>query len=148
MFTYGKLNEENKIAELVQSELRITDTYHVFLSAEVDFDGANYIGRQWDRPVIKDTLEYDKEQAILAVNVKTAEDIVALVGDAEDQRNKTAKSVQLLYIQANGTITDEELVELTALNTMFSTIEQMIADGKTKIATIEACTTVEELEVV
>lgn len=53
MFHFGKLNDEDKIIEIVQSETRITDGEHVFLSAENNFDGSSYIGRSWVRPKVQ-----------------------------------------------------------------------------------------------
>ena len=52
MFSYGKLNESNEITEIVQSEARINDGVHVFLSAEDNFTGESYIGRKWARPSV------------------------------------------------------------------------------------------------
>lgn len=50
MFYYGKLDSNNNISEIVQSESRINDGEHVFLSAEDGFDGSSYIGKSWPRP--------------------------------------------------------------------------------------------------
>lgn len=52
MFNYGKLDASGTITELVQSESRISDGEHVFLSAEDGFDGSSYIGRKWSRPSV------------------------------------------------------------------------------------------------
>jgi len=52
MYSYGKLNNASEIAEIVQSETRINNGEHVFLSAEGNFTGESYIGRKWARPSV------------------------------------------------------------------------------------------------
>jgi len=95
MFTYGRLDIEDKIAELVQSEVRITDTEHVFLSAEVDFVGASYIGRGWARPKFIDTLQETKNAKINLLAVKSNEVEVAGI-DVNGFEVATDRSTQAL----------------------------------------------------
>ncbi len=82
MFTYGLLNTNNTIASIVQSETRIDDTDHVFISAEANFDGTSYIGKSWARPTptwTTITRRQGKQQLVidgLDASVQTAIDSV------------------------------------------------------------------------
>ena len=67
-----------------------------------------------------------------AIDRATESSIIAFAGDAVAQRNKTAKSIQLVRKEVAGTITAEEKAMLDVLDAMFAQVETMIADGNAK----------------
>ena len=92
------------------------------------------------------TIEELKSAKVFEIDKATAEAITALVGNDINQRNLTAKSVQLTLKVANGTITAEEETTLAYLDGLFAQVEELRISGNDKEAQILACTTKEEFE--
>lgn len=99
-----------------------------------------------DETVDFNDLEFIKAAKCKEIDSATATAIVDLVGDDVKQRNLTAKAVQLTLKVVQGTtaIGDEEL--LTHLNSLFTQVEKLRADGNSAEAAIMATSTVDEFE--
>ena len=83
---------------------------------------------------VKEYLMIDtiKSNLCRTIDRATESSIIAFAGDAVTQRNKTAKSIQLVRKEVAGTITVEEKAMLDVLDAMFAQVETMIADGNAK----------------
>ncbi len=103
--------------------------------------------QEWEsnQPTIEQKLQEAKDKKCDEIDSNTSKSIIALVGNDVQQRNKTAKSVQLSRKEIAGTITDEELVMLEALDEGFRQVEVLIADGNALEASVQAMTTIEEV---
>ena len=98
-------------------------------------------------PTQEELLQQAKDTKCKLVDSATANSIITLAGDLKQQANKQAKSSQLIRKESLGTITDEEKITLDYLDGLFVQIETLIADGNAKELEIQACTTLEELDV-
>ena len=87
-----------------------------------------------------------KKEKCKEIDTATAKAITDLVGSYINQRNLTAKSVQLTLKETRGTITEDETVQLNTLNDLFAQVETLRVTGNDKEAQIMATATQEELE--
>ena len=115
-----------------------TESATVYTSRELRFDELS----------ADEQLQFLKDAKCKLVDSKTADAIVAVVGSDINQRNLTAKSVQLTLKVAKGTITDIEDTQLSTLDGLFAQVETLRADGNTKEAEIQACENVTALEAI
>jgi phosphotransferase system IIB component len=87
-----------------------------------------------------------KVEKIAEVDTKTAASIIALIGDAVNQRNLTAKATQLTLKETRGTISEDETIMLNTLNGIFGEVEVLRETGNALEASIDNVTTQEELD--
>jgi hypothetical protein len=76
------------------------------------------------------------------------EQTILNMADVIQQRNATARAIQLSRLEAKGTITTSESEELDGYDSMFKNIRDFIDVGNTKELEVTTATTVTEIEAI
>ena len=98
------------------------------------------------QPTEAQVLQDAKDAKCRIINEKTKDEIVNIAGSDAKQRNYLAKYNELLAKKIEGvTLTEEEVVVLTTLKTLWVQIEMLVNEGNAKEAQIQTLSTIDEV---
>ena len=83
-------------------------------------------------PTDNDIFQIAKDEKIIAIDLETKASIILVAGSLENQSNLQAKSTQLTLKEVRGTITVDESTQLSGLEDLYVTVENMVNEGNAR----------------